>query len=217
MTVLNSCHGGINGSMSLEIMLKNNYASVAQMSDTYCCNDVSSNRCDLGNLMYWTYLATELFVILYKICWWCFHLTLPAMLFHTYRPNTPAIGSTGLVVVLMTANTAVSTPARSATARNNKQLTQIPAFMNFLSGESATSQWCQIYMDGTVVPHVHGQYGGATHLCCLSALQHLGTHSLLSQWLGPAAPPDVRCPLSGRTWGTHSLTRGKTLQQMSHV
>jgi len=88
---------------------------------------------------------------------WCLLLTLPAMLFHTYRPNTPAIGSTGFVVVLMTANSAVNTAARSATAWNNTQLTQIPAFMNFMSGEPATSQWCT-FTDGTVLPHLCGQY-----------------------------------------------------------
>lgn len=71
------------------------------------------------------------------------------MPFHTYRPNTPAIGSTGLVVVLTTANTAASTPARSATVRNSTQLTQSPALMNFLSGKSAT--------------HSHGQCGVTSH------------------------------------------------------
>jgi len=103
---------------------------------------------------------------------WCLLLTLPAMPFHTYRPNTPAIGSTGLVVVLMTANTAVSTAARSATARNNKQLTQIPAFMNFLSGTAATSQWCHIYRRYSVVTFTWTVHCG-THWCFGS--QYLGT------------------------------------------
>ena len=93
---------------------------------------------------------------------WCLLLALPAMLFHTYRPNTPAIRSTGLVVVLMTANSAVNTAARSATARNNKQLTQIPAFMNFLSSEPATSQWC----------HIYRQYGVATFTWTVHCYTH---------------------------------------------
>lgn len=74
---------------------------------------------------------------------------LPAAPFHTYRPNTPAIGSTGLVVVLTTANNAANTPARSATVRNSTQLTQSPALMNFLSklSKSATHshwEWCGV-------------------------------------------------------------------------
>lgn len=74
------------------------------------------------------------------------NLTLPAMPFHTYRPNTPAIGSTGLVVVLTTANTAANTPARSATVRNSTQLTQSPALMNLLSKSATHScwEWCDV-------------------------------------------------------------------------
>ena len=100
---------------------------------------------------------------------WCLLFALPVMLFHKYRPNTPAIGPPRLVVVLMTENSAVSavnTEARSATDKSTKQLTQIPAFMNFLSGKPATSQWYHIYIRysvatftyGTVLPHLHGQY-----------------------------------------------------------
>ena len=73
-----------------------------------------------------------------------FLVTLPVILFPTYRTNTPALGSTGLIVILTAANSAVNTAARSASARNNKQLTQIPAFMNFLSGKPAISQWCHV-------------------------------------------------------------------------
>ena len=87
----------------------------------------------MGKGAYRGCLKTGLFVVM-----------LPEMLFHTYRTNTPALGSTGLVIVLTKANSAVNTEARSATARKNKQLTQIPAFMNFLSGKPATSQWCHI-------------------------------------------------------------------------
>jgi hypothetical protein len=48
------------------------------------------------------------------------------------------MGSVGLVVAFMTANTAANTPARSASARNNTELTQRPALMNFLSDEAGT-------------------------------------------------------------------------------
>jgi hypothetical protein len=73
------------------------------------------------------------------------------MLFHTYRAKTLALGSTGLAAILTAENSAVNIEARIATARNNKQLTQIPAFMNCLSGEPATSQWSQIYRWYSVV------------------------------------------------------------------
>jgi hypothetical protein len=64
--------------------------------------------------------------------------SLPAMPFHTYRPGTPTMGSVGLAVAFMTANTVASTPARSATARNSTELTQRPALMNFFSEEPGT-------------------------------------------------------------------------------
>ena len=174
-----------------------------QISDTWHCNDWSFSRYDIGNGAYGGRLKTGLFLVL---------LTLPAMLFHTYRTKTPALGSTGLVVILTAANSAVNTAARSATARNNTQLTQIPAFMNFLSGESATSQWCQIYRWYNVATFTWAVYCG-THWSSFASLEYLGTRSLHVQWPGPPAPADVRRHPSGRTWGTRSLTRGKTLQQ----
>lgn len=69
---------------------------------------------------------------------------LPAMPFHMYRPSTPIMGSVGLVVTFMTANTAANTPARSSTAKNSIELTQRPALMNFFSDESGTLSDSQV-------------------------------------------------------------------------
>jgi len=160
--ILNSCHDGTAASVCLMIVLQNNDPPVAN-SDTWHCNDLSFSRYDIGNGAQGRRIITGLFVVL---------LTLPAMLFHTYRPNTPAIGSTGLVVVLMTANSAVSTAVRSATARKNKQLTQIPAFMNVLSCEPATSQWCHVYRWYSVATFTWTVHCD-THCCCC-LLQYLG-------------------------------------------
>jgi len=74
----------------------------------------------------------------------------------------------------MTANTAVNTAARSATARNNEQLTQIPAFMNFLCGEPATSQWYHIYIRYSVATFTWTVH---CYTYCLGSLKHLDTHS----------------------------------------
>jgi hypothetical protein len=60
------------------------------------------------------------------------------------------MGSVGLVVAFMTANTAANTPARSAIARNSTVLTQRPALMNFFFDESGT------------LSHSHVHYSVAT-------------------------------------------------------
>jgi hypothetical protein len=89
--------------------------------------------------------------------------------------------------------------------------------MNFLSGKAATSQWWHIYRWYSVATFTWTLHCG-THWCCyLVSLQHLGSWSLQVHWPGPAAPADVRRPPSGRTWGTRSLTIGKTLQQTLHT